>query len=155
MRKYWALILAAAVLAAGYFCFYRRAALPVSVSFEFAGRLEKKKAMRWDNWFIVNDRQKRSEIDSDVLAEFCDIKNFEMDFDMYTYLFVDGYELMELSYRPDDCRRRFSASPDYCGYAVLKKADDQLYAYRIPSDLRIIKDPHAHYESDYRTTLLD
>lgn len=154
MRKYGVIMIAAVVILAGCFCFYRRTTKPVVVNIEFVGCLEKKGTIRWDNWFIVNDQQKRSEIDSNSLMKLCDAENFEMDFDKYTYIFVDEYKMVELSYIPSDCRGRFSASPDYYGYATLKKAEDKLYVYRIPSDLHIIKDSHAHYESDFRTTIL-
>lgn len=154
MRKY-CIIIIVAVLLVGGFDIYRRATQSVAVDIEFLGCLEKRKTIRWDNWFIVNDQQKRSEITGDWLAEYCDTENFEMDFDKYTYVFADGYEMVELSYIRSDCRALFSGSPTYYGYAVLKKAEDKLYAYRIPSDSRVIKDSHAHYQGDFQTTILD
>ena len=156
MRKRWAMISAAAILLVAGFGIYRYANQPaVDVNIEFLGCLEKRKAIYWDNWFIVNDQQKRSEITGDWLAEYCDAENFEMDFDKYTYVFADGYEMVGLSYIPSDCRALFSGSPTYYGYAVLKKAEDKLYAYRIPSDSRVVKDSHAHYQEDFRTTILE
>ena len=161
MKKFFIIIMALAIMAAavlvvGYFCFYRLSTQPVTVqNIEFVGCLEKRGSIHWDDWFIVNDQQKRSEIDSDILAKLCDTKDFEMDFDKYTYIFVDGREMVKLSYIPNDCRNRLSGSPSYYGYAVLKKAEDKLYAYRIPSDLPVIKDIHAHYGTDFRTTILD
>ena len=156
MKKRWAMISVAAILLVACFGIYRYENQPaVDVNIEFLGCLEKRKAIYWDNWFIVNDQQKRSEITGDWLAEYCDAENFEMDFDKYTYVFADGYEMVELSYIPSDCRALFSGSPTYYGYAVLKKAEDKLYAYRIPSDSCVIKDSHAHYQEDFRTTILD
>lgn len=156
MKKYWLIItMAVFVFSVGIFRFYFHAAQPVAVNIEFVGCLEKIGVLQWDNWFIVNDQQKKSEVESDALTEICDMGNFKMDFDKYTYIFVDGFEMVKLSYIPNDCRRRFSAFPDYYGYAILERAEDKMYVYRIPSDLHIVKDPHAHYENDFRTTILD
>ena len=119
MRKRWVAISVAVILLVACFGAYRYANQPVEANIEFLGCLEKRKAICWDNWFIVNDQQKRSEITGDWLAEYCDTENFDMDFDKYTYVFADGYEMVELSYIRSDCRALFSGSPTYYGYAVL------------------------------------
>lgn len=127
---------------------------PENVQFEFVGCLPKTKAIQWDYWFMVNDLH-GTDITSDILNDYCNVESINMDFEQYSYIISDGYELTDLYYIPSDGRRRFSVSPDYYGYATLQKSNDaMIYIYRIPSDTPVIKDLHAHYEDDYRTTVL-
>lgn len=103
---------------------------------------------------MVNDL-KGTDITSEILADFCDTESIGMDFERYTYIVADGYEFVDLYYIFADGRRRFSASPDYYGYATLQGSDETMaYVYRIPVDTPVVKDIHAHYEDDFRTTIL-
>ena len=155
MKKFgWTIILLSIcliILGRCYFS-YRHPDKQIKVQFEFVGCLSKNKPIEWDYWFMVNDNQ-GTDFGSKTLANFCDFDSLEIDFDEYTYIIVDGHELVSLCYNLSDCRRRFSPSPDYYGYATLKAADDRVYVYRIPCELPVIKDMHAHYDDDFRTTI--
>ena len=78
-----------------------------------------------------------------------------MDFDTYSYIITDGFELLDLYYIPGDSSHRLSFSPIHYGYATLKKVDDDIHIYRIPCEVPIQKDLHAHNEDDFRTTVIE
>lgn len=135
-------------------CSYQPSEQHQKVQFEFVGCFAKKKAIQWDYWFMVNDL-KGTDITSEILADFCDIESIKMDFERYTYIVADGHEMVDLYYTFADGSRHFSASPDYYGYATLQGSDEtKVYVYRIPVDTPVVKDIHAHYEDDFRTTIL-
>lgn len=125
------------------------------VEFEYVTSLSKTDELEWDYWFTVRDDNKGTDIVPEIMSNVCDIDSLQMDFDEYTYIFSDGHELVELSYTGSDARGRFGVSPRYYGYATLKQADKEMfYVYRIPCEVPVIKDMHAHYENDQRTIVL-
>lgn len=128
---------------------------PVPVPYQYVSALNGLKDTGWDYWFLVNDLR-NTEISAQYMSQFCAMDELEMDFETHTYIFVHGYELVDLYYKTSDCRGRYSSNPLYYGYATLQKAaDDQYYVYQFSNDVPVIKDDHAHYNDDLRTTILD
>lgn len=126
-----------------------------NVEFEYVASLTKTNELTWDYWFTLRDANKGTDITTEIMSGVCNIGSIQMDFDEFTYVISDGFELVELSYTHSDLRGRFSITPRYYGYATLQRADETMfYVYRIPCDVPVIKDMHAHYGDDYRTTVL-
>lgn len=128
---------------------------PVPVPYQYVATLDGLEDTGWDYLVFVNDLR-NTEANAQYMSQFCTMDELEMDFETYTYIFVHGYELVDLYYKTSDCRGRYSSNPLYYGYATLQKAaDDQYYVYQFPNDVPVIKDNHAHYDDDFRTTILN
>lgn len=122
----------------------------IKVDFEYVDKLSiyADDRIGYDIWFPLNDIH-GTEITTESLKDHCDIGMLDFEFEKYTYILVEGYELLELSYNHFDVWGRLSKNPVYHGRVVLKKDPPKnvLNVYRINADINIRNDIHWRYDS--------